>query len=514
MLGSLSPIFSKYLWPLSIATAAALGPRVNKVTKSAARIAFQGIGGRRFLTIALPDNLSMIASIIFPSFRAQLLTACTLSSKIALWARIFTITVVDCWAVDRVRQRISSFSKRYFSFFAPSDEERTEKASRTWKSHGEEPCKMVSCPVGLSSDVQQKIEDLYYEFRFSKRCKNYQMTPLCGILLHGPTGTGKTSLARHLASRLGCLGKNCEFISAPSLLNSHIGQSEANVRALFERASCRAIQSADRKEPIVIVIDEIDAVLGSRSHNLEIRSVLGTSLVDQFLTSMDQIKELKNVLLIGITNFKDHLDSAAIRAGRFDQHLHIDRPDPSGVRDIVNYYLRPLREKHIIDEEIDENRIFKKAEGMTGAEIEALVANAKRSAMRRCRALSSDESNFLPIDIADFGISKIVDSDICEKESVRREDLVSQQNACKCGRGQQSPTSTQSNTAIDGSKPVQSALISRPKSSPRSIQNVESNHVRGSTQSLNPRKNPTGNKKHLAQNSPERQSRRLSYQTH
>ncbi|KAJ1497383.1 AAA+-type ATPase [Coelomomyces lativittatus] len=146
------------------------------------------------------------------------------------------------------------------------------------------------------------------------------LRPPRGILLYGPPGCSKTTLAKILAVQS---GYQFFALSAASILDSHVGESERNLRACFALAN--------QVGPSIIFLDEVD-VLGQRQSSAE------TNVMSTLLNLMDGMEELQ-VLVLGATNYPDRLDSALIRVGRFDRLMYIGPPDLLGRKAIFQYYL-------------------------------------------------------------------------------------------------------------------------------------------------------------------------------
>lgn len=200
---------------------------------------------------------------------------------------------------------------------------------------------------GLEEAKAAMIEAIEMPVKFADLYASYKKKSLKGVLLYGPPGCGKTLLAKAAASSIseihGGKGSDTNFIyvKGPELLDKWVGNSEAQIRALFARAK-------DHKKkhgyPAILFIDEADALLGQRgSGNM---STLGQTIVPQFLSEMDGIEDSGALVLLS-TNRPDVLDPAIVREGRIDRKVRVTRPDKKSAVDIFKIHLRdrPLGRK-------------------------------------------------------------------------------------------------------------------------------------------------------------------------
>jgi transitional endoplasmic reticulum ATPase len=180
-----------------------------------------------------------------------------------------------------------------------------------------------------------------------------------GILLYGPSGTGKTLLAKSVATE-----SEANFISVrgPELLSKWVGESERGVREVFRRAR--------QASPCVIFFDEIDALAPVRGLGGD--SMVTERVVSQLLTELDGIQTLNGVVVLAATNRMDMVDPALLRAGRFDKLLYIPPPDKNARRAVLE-----IQTKHRpISKELDLDRVAEMMDGFTGADITSVVNTA------------------------------------------------------------------------------------------------------------------------------------------
>ena len=213
-----------------------------------------------------------------------------------------------------------------------------------------------------------------------------------GALLVGPPGTGKTLLAKAVAGEA-----DVPFftMSGSDFVEMFVGVGASRVRDLFNRAKA--------KSPCIIFIDEIDAVGRARSKSLAMGgNDERESTLNQLLTEMDGFGTNSGVILLAATNRADILDSALLRAGRFDRQIHVDLPDLTERREVFQVHLRPLK----IDKELDIDFLARQTPGFSGADIANVCNEAALIAARADKSAVTKEDFMAAVDRIIGGLEK------------------------------------------------------------------------------------------------------------
>ena len=219
---------------------------------------------------------------------------------------------------------------------------------------------------GLSTIKQELQEAVEWPLKYSGIFTYADATPPKGILLYGPPGTGKTLMAKAAANE-----SEANFISikGPELLSKWVGESEKGVREIFRKARQAA--------PCIIFFDELDAIAPARGGDHG-DSHVTERVISQFLTEMDGLEILTNVVVIGATNRPDIIDPALLRPGRFDRILYVSPPD----RDSRLQILKIHTKKKPLAEGVSIEKLADKTDGYTGADIASLSSAAVMLALR------------------------------------------------------------------------------------------------------------------------------------
>jgi transitional endoplasmic reticulum ATPase len=232
--------------------------------------------------------------------------------------------------------------------------------------------------VGGLDDVKSELQEaVEWPLKYPDVFEKLKTSPPKGILLFGPPGTGKTLLAKAVANE-----SQVNFISVkgPELLSKWVGESEKGVREIFRKAR--------QASPSIIFFDEVDALVPKRGTYMG-SSHVTESVVSQILTELDGLEELKDVTVIGATNRPDMLDPALIRPGRMERHIYVPPPDAEGRKKIFEVYLEDGETILAADVSIDD--LVAETEHFVGADIEALVREAKLAAMREFIQVMGDK---------------------------------------------------------------------------------------------------------------------------
>jgi transitional endoplasmic reticulum ATPase len=196
--------------------------------------------------------------------------------------------------------------------------------------------------------------------------KSAGIKPGKGILLYGPSGTGKTLLAKAVATE-----SNANFISVkgPELISKWVGESEKHIREIFKKAR--------QVSPAIIFFDEFDSISRSRGSGLGNDS--SEKVVNQLLTELDGVEDLEGVMIVAATNRKDLIDPSVLRPGRIDSLVELGLPDDKTRERIFEVHSRGMP----LMKSIDLNSYVSKTDGWSGAEIEALLRNSGMLAIKR-----------------------------------------------------------------------------------------------------------------------------------
>jgi len=222
--------------------------------------------------------------------------------------------------------------------------------------------------VGGLEDVKRELyETVQYPLEHADKFEKFGMQPSKGVLFYGPPGCGKTLLAKAIANECGA---NFISIKGPELLTMWFGESEANVRELFDKARAAA--------PCILFFDEIDSIAKARGGGASEAGGAGDRVINQILTEIDGVGARKSVFVIGATNRPDILDNAVTRPGRLDQLIYIPLPD---YKSRVSIFRANLR-KSPVEPAVDIEQLASATEGFSGADITEICQRAAKNAIR------------------------------------------------------------------------------------------------------------------------------------
>lgn len=220
---------------------------------------------------------------------------------------------------------------------------------------------------GLEEVKKQLQEMILFPIEHPDKFHKFGMAPSKGVLFYGPPGCGKTLLAKAVANECSA---NFISIKGPELLTMWFGESEANVRDVFDKARAAA--------PCVLFFDELDSIAVARGSSQGDAGGAGDRVINQLLTEMDGMGTKKNIFFIGATNRPEILDEAIIRPGRLDQLIYIPLPDQPSRLGVLKANLR----KTPISKDVDLNFLAQITEGFSGADLTEICQKAAKAAVR------------------------------------------------------------------------------------------------------------------------------------
>ncbi|SIR21332.1 transitional endoplasmic reticulum ATPase [Haladaptatus litoreus] len=222
--------------------------------------------------------------------------------------------------------------------------------------------------VGGLEDTKERLrETIQWPLDYPEVFESLDMQAAKGVLMYGPPGTGKTLMAKAVANES---DSNFISIKGPELLSKWVGESEKGVREVFSKARENA--------PTVVFFDEIDSIATERGRDGGGGSQVSERVVSQMLTELDGLEELEDVVVIATSNRPDLIDSALLRPGRLDRHVHVPVPDEDARRAIFEVH---TRNKPLADD-VDLDSLARKTDGYVGADIEAVCREAAMAASR------------------------------------------------------------------------------------------------------------------------------------
>ena len=234
---------------------------------------------------------------------------------------------------------------------------------------------------GLDDELDQVREMIELPMRHPELFQQLGIEPPKGVLLHGPPGTGKTLMAKAVANEIDAHFKT---ISGPEIMSKYYGESEEQLREVFEEA--------EENAPAIVFIDELDSIAAKRE---DAGGDVERRVVAQLLSLMDGLEERGRVTVIAATNRVDAIDPALRRGGRFDREIEIGVPDREGRKEILQVHTRGMP----LSDSIDLDKYADNTHGFVGADLESLARESAMNALRRIRPELDLESEEIDADV-------------------------------------------------------------------------------------------------------------------
>ncbi len=242
---------------------------------------------------------------------------------------------------------------------------------------------------GLDAQIEQIADAVELPYLHQELFAEYRLPAPKGILLYGPPGCGKTliakavanSLAKKVAETSGDKAARSYFlnIKGPELLNKYVGETERQIRLVFQRAR----EKSEEGWPVIVFFDEMDSMFRTRGSGIS--SDMESTIVPQLLAEIDGVETLKNVIVIGASNREDLIDPAILRPGRLDVKIKIERPDEAAAAQIFARYLTA-------DLPIDAQEIKSLGDGVAARAVEVMIERTVEQMY-----LSDDKNRFLEV---------------------------------------------------------------------------------------------------------------------
>ncbi|KAH0602848.1 uncharacterized protein H6S33_008498 [Morchella sextelata] len=230
---------------------------------------------------------------------------------------------------------------------------------------------------GLEGVKAELIESVQYPVEHPDKFLKFGMSPSRGVLFYGPPGTGKTLLAKAVANECAA---NFISVKGPELLSMWFGESESNIRDIFDKARAAA--------PCVVFLDELDSIAKSRGGSMGDAGGASDRVVNMLLTELDGMGVKKNVFVIGATNRPEQLDAALCRPGRLDTLVYVPLPDETSRISILKAQLKNTP----VAPDVDLNYIASKTHGFSGADLGFVTQRAVKLAIKQAIAAEIEAS--------------------------------------------------------------------------------------------------------------------------
>ncbi len=273
-----------------------------------------------------------------------------------------TVVVTETTEIEVSEQSIEQL--------AAGDEAKRSSPSVTYEDIG-----------GLDDELERIREIIELPMRHPELFRQLGIEPPKGVLLYGPPGTGKTLMAKAIANEIDA---HFTTISGPEIMSKYYGESEEQLREIFDQA--------EQNAPAIVFIDEIDSIAPKRE---EVTGDVERRVVAQLLSLMDGLEERGDVIVIGATNRPDAIDPALRRGGRFDREVEVGVPDRDGRLEILQVHTRGMP----LADDVDLETLAESTHGFVGADIESLSKEAAMNALRRIRPQIDLESQEIDAEV-------------------------------------------------------------------------------------------------------------------